>query len=84
MDFELSDEQRFLQDAAKDALGRVKTVEAARDALEGGSLPDLWPTATTAGWTGLLVAINRALYRSADARSPLSCQERMADSPSST
>jgi alkylation response protein AidB-like acyl-CoA dehydrogenase len=55
VDFELSDEQRFLQDAAKDALGRTKTVEAARDALEGGELPDLWATATTAGWTGLLV-----------------------------
>lgn len=56
MDFELTDEQVFLQQAARDALGRVKTVEAARDALEGTELPDLWPTAQQAGWTGLLVA----------------------------
>jgi len=33
----------------------VKTVEAAREALEGRALPDLWPTATQAGWTGLLI-----------------------------
>ncbi len=59
MDFALSDEQRFLQDAAKDALGRVKTVEAARGALEGEALPDLWETARTAGWTGLLVPEER-------------------------
>jgi alkylation response protein AidB-like acyl-CoA dehydrogenase len=56
MDFDLTDEQVFLQQAARDALGRVKTVEAARDALEGQELPDLWPTAQQAGWTGLLVA----------------------------
>jgi len=56
MDFELTDEQVFLQQAARDALGRVKTVEAARDALEGKELPDLWSTAQQAGWTGLLVA----------------------------
>jgi alkylation response protein AidB-like acyl-CoA dehydrogenase len=56
MDFELTDEQVFLQQAARDALGRVKTVEAARAALEGEELPDLWPTAQQAGWTGLLVA----------------------------
>jgi alkylation response protein AidB-like acyl-CoA dehydrogenase len=55
MNFDLSDEQVLLREAARDALGRVKTVEAARDALEGGALPDLWPTATQAGWTGLLI-----------------------------
>ena len=55
MNFELSDEQVFLQEAARDALGRVRTVEAARDALEGAPLPDLWPTAARAGWTGLLI-----------------------------
>jgi alkylation response protein AidB-like acyl-CoA dehydrogenase len=59
MDFALSDEQIFLQEAARDALGRVKTVEAARAALAGTEPPDLWPTATTAGWTGLLVAEDR-------------------------
>ncbi len=57
MNFELSDEQVFLREAARDALSRFKTVEAAREALEApASLPDLWPTATTAGWTGLLVS----------------------------
>ena len=56
MNFALSDEQQFLQDAARGALGRVKTVEAAREALDGGELPDLWPLAVEAGWPGLLVS----------------------------
>jgi alkylation response protein AidB-like acyl-CoA dehydrogenase len=56
MDFALSEEQEFLQDAARGALSRVKTVEAAREALEGTPLPDLWPLATEAGWPGLLVS----------------------------
>jgi alkylation response protein AidB-like acyl-CoA dehydrogenase len=56
MNLELTDEQTFLRDAARDALSRVKTVAAARDALEDPSaLPDLWPTAREAGWAGLLV-----------------------------
>lgn len=55
MNFDLSDEQVLLREAARDALGRVKTVEAARNALEGEVLPDLWPTARQAGWTGLLI-----------------------------
>ena len=45
MNFALSDEQEFLKEAARGALSRVKTVEAAREALDGGALPDLWPTA---------------------------------------
>jgi len=56
VNFDLSDEQVLLREAARDAFSRVRTVEAARDALEGGELPDLWPTATTAGWTGLLLS----------------------------
>lgn len=57
MNFELSDEQLALREAARDALGRENTVEAAREALEDPSaLPDLWPTAVAAGWTGLLAA----------------------------
>jgi len=56
MNFTLTEEQEFLQEAARGALSRVKTVEAARDALDGGSLPDLWPTAVEAGWPGLLVS----------------------------
>src|SRR3954471_10192453 len=55
MNLALSDEQEFLREAARGALSRVKTVEAAREALEGGELPDLWPTAVEAGWPGLLV-----------------------------
>ncbi len=56
MNLELSDEQEFLRDAARDALGRVKTVDAAREALEDpAQRPDLWPTACEAGWAGLLV-----------------------------
>jgi alkylation response protein AidB-like acyl-CoA dehydrogenase len=56
MNLALSDEQVFLQEAARNALGRFNTVAAARDALDGEPLPDLWPTAREAGWTGLLVS----------------------------
>lgn len=59
MNFELSDEQVFLREAARDALSRVRTVEAARAALEGEPLPDLWQTASQAGWTGLLIGEQR-------------------------
>jgi len=53
----LSDEQEFLREAARGTLSRVKTFEAARDALDGkpDALPDLWPTAKEAGWPGLLI-----------------------------
>ncbi len=57
MNLGLSDEQQFLRDAAADAFSRVKTVAAAREALEDDSaLPDMWPTAAEAGWLGLLVS----------------------------
>ena len=60
MNLELTDEQTFLREAARDALSRVKTVAAAREALEDpAQLPDLWPTAREAGWTGLLVSEER-------------------------
>ncbi len=56
MNLELTDEQVFLRDAARDAFSRAATVAAARSALEDpASLPDLWPTACSAGWSGLLV-----------------------------
>jgi alkylation response protein AidB-like acyl-CoA dehydrogenase len=56
MNLALSDEQVFLREAARGALSRFKTLEAAREALDGkGELPDLWPTACEAGWPGLLV-----------------------------
>ena len=57
MNFALSDEQVMLREAARDALSRFKTIEAARAALEDPSaLPDLWPAAVQAGWPGLLVS----------------------------
>ena len=57
MNLALSDEQEFLREAARGALSRHKTVEAAREALENpAALPDLWPTAVEAGWPGLLIA----------------------------
>src|SRR3954451_15608463 len=57
MNLALSDEQELLREAARNALSRVKTVELAREALEDPSaLPDLWPTAVEAGWTGLLIS----------------------------
>jgi alkylation response protein AidB-like acyl-CoA dehydrogenase len=55
MNLALSDEQEFLREAARGALSRVKTIEGARAALEGGTLPDLWPTVVEAGWPGLLI-----------------------------
>ncbi len=56
MNFALSDEQVLLREAARGALSRHKTVEAARGALEDPSaLPDLWPLAVEAGWPGLLI-----------------------------
>ncbi len=56
MNLRLSDEQQFLREAAAGALSRVKTFEAAREAIEDRSaLPDLWPMATEAGWLGLMV-----------------------------
>jgi alkylation response protein AidB-like acyl-CoA dehydrogenase len=57
MNLALSDEQELLREAARGTLSRVKTVEAARDALEDESKrPDLWPTAVEAGWPGLLIS----------------------------
>jgi alkylation response protein AidB-like acyl-CoA dehydrogenase len=55
VNFELSDEQRALRAAARGTLGRHDTLEAARSALDGDGLPDLWPTAREAGWPGLLI-----------------------------
>ncbi len=57
MNLSLSDEQVFLREAARGALSRFKTLEAARGALDGDAdaLPDLWPTAREAGWPGLLI-----------------------------
>ncbi len=57
MNLALSDEQEFLREAARGALSRFKTLEAAREALDGddAALPDLWPTAVQAGWPGLLI-----------------------------
>ena len=56
MNLALSDEQVFLREAARGALSRFKTLEAAREALDGEeALPDLWPMAKEAGWPGLLI-----------------------------
>ncbi|HEY2397680.1 MAG TPA: acyl-CoA dehydrogenase family protein [Solirubrobacteraceae bacterium] len=57
MNLALSDEQEFLREAARGALSRFKTLEAARGALDGDedALPDLWPMAREAGWPGLLI-----------------------------
>ena len=55
MNFELSDEQRLLQEAARDALSRRPTVAAAREALDGGERLGLWDTAREAGWPGLMI-----------------------------
>jgi alkylation response protein AidB-like acyl-CoA dehydrogenase len=54
VNFELSDEQVMLREAARGALARHDTLAAARAALDGAPLPDLWPLAVEAGWPGLL------------------------------
>ena len=59
MNLELSDEQVFLRDAARQALSRTNTIEAAREQLDGAERPDLWTTAVEAGWPGLLVSEDR-------------------------
>ena len=59
MNFELTDEQRMLRDAATDALGRQDTLAAARAAADGADPLDLWPVAADAGWAGLLVGEER-------------------------
>ena len=59
MNLELSDEQVFLRDAAKQALSRTNTLETAREQLDGGARADLWSAATEAGWPGLLVSDER-------------------------
>jgi alkylation response protein AidB-like acyl-CoA dehydrogenase len=61
MNLALSDEQVFLREAARGALSRFKTLEAAREALDGDehALPDMWPTACEAGWPGLLIDEDR-------------------------
>jgi alkylation response protein AidB-like acyl-CoA dehydrogenase len=56
MNLALTDEQEFLREAARGALSRFPTVAGAREALEGGETPDLWPTACEAGWPGLLIS----------------------------
>jgi alkylation response protein AidB-like acyl-CoA dehydrogenase len=57
MNLALSDEQEFLREAARGTLSRFKTLEGAREALDGDAeaLPDLWPAAREAGWPGLLI-----------------------------
>ncbi|MHB8659539.1 MAG: acyl-CoA dehydrogenase family protein [Solirubrobacteraceae bacterium] len=56
MNFALTDEQELLREAARGALSRHRTIEAARAALEDpAALPDLWPMAVDAGWPGLLI-----------------------------
>jgi alkylation response protein AidB-like acyl-CoA dehydrogenase len=57
MNLALSDEQVFLREAARGALSRFKTLQAARGALDGeqNALPDMWPAACEAGWPGLLI-----------------------------
>jgi alkylation response protein AidB-like acyl-CoA dehydrogenase len=56
MNFDLSDEQEALREAARGTLSRHTTLEAARAALEDPSaLLDLWPMAVEAGWPGMLI-----------------------------
>src|SRR5205823_6461705 len=53
----IADGQVLLGKAARGALSRFTTLEAAREALAGDAdaLPELWPMAREAGWPGLLI-----------------------------
>jgi alkylation response protein AidB-like acyl-CoA dehydrogenase len=60
VNFELSDEQELLREAARGTLSRQRTLEAARAALEDPSARlELWETAVSAGWPGLLISEER-------------------------
>ena len=57
MNLALSDEQEFLREAARGALSRVKTIEAAREALEGErACPTCGRPRSRPAGPGLLVA----------------------------
>jgi alkylation response protein AidB-like acyl-CoA dehydrogenase len=56
VNFDLSDEQQALREAARGALSRHETVAAAREAADGGERLDLWELAREMGWPGLVVA----------------------------
>jgi alkylation response protein AidB-like acyl-CoA dehydrogenase len=78
----LTDEQRFLIEAADGALARHDTLAAARAALDGEPCPSLWSLATEAGWTGLLTGedADGAELTPYDAMLVLeSCGRRLAD-----
>jgi alkylation response protein AidB-like acyl-CoA dehydrogenase len=55
VNFELTDEQELLREAAAEALRRHDTVEAARAGADGAPPLDLWGVAREAGWSGLVV-----------------------------
>ena len=57
MNLALSDEQVFLREAARGALSRFKTLEAAREALDGDErrCPTCGRPPCEAGWPGLLI-----------------------------
>lgn len=55
MNFDLSDEQVALRDAARDALTRHSLLADAHAVLDESAPLDLWPTACAAGWPGLLL-----------------------------
>jgi alkylation response protein AidB-like acyl-CoA dehydrogenase len=59
VNFDLSDEQQALREAARGALSRHETLAAARAAADGGDRLDLWDVAREMGWPGLVVAEER-------------------------
>ena len=64
MNLELTDEQAFLRDAARDALSRVSTVAAAREALEDlRALPSTLAHRVRGGLAGPARAASRTAAR---------------------
>jgi alkylation response protein AidB-like acyl-CoA dehydrogenase len=55
VNFDLTDEQKALRDAARDALTRHDLLGVAHEVLDGGTPADLWPTAQAAGWPALML-----------------------------
>jgi alkylation response protein AidB-like acyl-CoA dehydrogenase len=59
VNFDLSDEQEALREAARGALSRHETLAAAREAADGADRLDLWNVAREMGWPGLVVGEER-------------------------
>ena len=64
MNFELGSDERLLVSSVREALSRIDTLAAARNALDGqagAEMPDLWKEAVRGGWTEICPTEERGL-----------------------